>query len=297
MKPKLYLINGALGAGKTTILTQLIKTPSFKNARIIENEFANTSIDTEQFHDHDARIETIAGLCICCSTGDELDDALRRLADAGNEPVVVEATGMANSLKLIEKLVVSGVLTRYHLASAIFVIDAAAVAGDSERLLSQYSDEIKAADIVVITKADLLDKATTKAIEDMLVRCGAKKSVSATMGHFDESAITDQSTILDYYVDHAEGLQNHDSAMNYTVIDTADIAMDEHALEARWNALRQTYQLLRMKGDIVTKNGSFHVEATPEQCIVEPSTTRNTKLVFIGKDARTMTRDVLEEVL
>ena len=101
MKPKLYLINGPLGAGKTTLLRELLKQPQFQSARVIENEFASTSVDTDQLHDHQAEVKTIAGLCICCSTGDELIEALLSLADSP-EPVIIEATGVANSLMLIE---------------------------------------------------------------------------------------------------------------------------------------------------------------------------------------------------
>ena len=45
-KIALYLVNGALGAGKTTLVDFLVQQPEFAGARVIENEFASESIDS-----------------------------------------------------------------------------------------------------------------------------------------------------------------------------------------------------------------------------------------------------------
>jgi G3E family GTPase len=37
IKPHLYLINGPLGAGKTTFLKKLLALPEYQDARVIEN--------------------------------------------------------------------------------------------------------------------------------------------------------------------------------------------------------------------------------------------------------------------
>ena len=44
-KIALYLVNGALGAGKTTLVDFLVQQPEFAGARVIENEFASESIN------------------------------------------------------------------------------------------------------------------------------------------------------------------------------------------------------------------------------------------------------------
>ena len=165
MKPKLYLINGPLGAGKTTLLRELLKQPQFQSARVIENEFASTSVDTDQLHDHQAEVKTIAGLCICCSTGDELIEALLSLADSP-EPVIIEATGVANSLMLIEKLIVGNILDKYELAHGIFVLDAVEAVAHPDSL-EVYHDELQAADTLLVSKTDLL------APEDYVIFAGA----------------------------------------------------------------------------------------------------------------------------
>ena len=41
----LYLVNGSLGAGKTSVLEFLLRLGEFAGARVIENEFANENVD------------------------------------------------------------------------------------------------------------------------------------------------------------------------------------------------------------------------------------------------------------
>ena len=121
MKNKLYLINGALGSGKTTLLQFLLKQPDFKNVRVIENEFASSSIDSNVLKEHAHDIETIAGGCICCSTGTELVDILNKYAKT-KEPVIIESTGVANTLKVVEQLILSDVLEKYEITNVLYIV-------------------------------------------------------------------------------------------------------------------------------------------------------------------------------
>ena len=44
-KVPLYLVNGSLGAGKTSVLEFLLQQSDYKGARVIENEYANENVD------------------------------------------------------------------------------------------------------------------------------------------------------------------------------------------------------------------------------------------------------------
>ena len=44
-KVPLYLVNGSLGAGKTSVLEFLLRQRDYKGARVIENEYANENVD------------------------------------------------------------------------------------------------------------------------------------------------------------------------------------------------------------------------------------------------------------
>lgn len=296
MKNKLYLINGPLGAGKTTLLKFLLRQDELASAQVIENEFASISVDTAELHEHVKEIETIAGLCICCSTGTELVDALMKLKD-NNRPVLIEATGVANSLKLIEKLVVNDILNFYDIAKAFFVIDAAEVSDDPS-LIAAHLEEIKAADIVVVTKTDLLAKKLRAEVIEAIAAPSTGEVVVATMGAIDPVYVKGGSDILAHFAASTTTHANHDTDMNYSLINVEEMAFNSTRLQETWNTLQQQYGLKRLKGNFIDTEGAYwHVEATVSQFKAHPQESATLlQLVFIGLDARSITTQVLKEL-
>ena len=297
MKPDLYLINGPLGAGKTTFLKELLKIPQYKDARIIENEFANTSVDTEQLHDHHAEVQTIAGVCICCSTGDELTDALELLSK-NNAPVIIEATGIANSLRLIEKIVNADMLDVYTIRHAIFILDAIETSDNIEATLETYRHELQAADTVFVSKTDLLDAVQVEQLMDALSGLDLRQVSFANEGMFDPSLLAVESHILDYFAQLDEHIDNHEEGASYTVIDTSVVSLEASQLESIWRTIRLEYGIRRMKGNIQSADGKmWHIEATPHQCKVSSYESGALRLVVIGKDATLVTLETMREAM
>lgn len=296
MKPKLYLINGPLGAGKTTFLKELLKLPHYKDARIIENEFASTSIDTQQLHDHHAEVQTIAGVCICCSTGDELTDALVSLSES-NQPVIIEATGVANSLKLIEKIVVADVLDKYDIDHAFFVLDGAEASQDIDAALRVYQRELEAADTVLVSKTDLLSSTNRDRLMNALKGLNLKRVGFVHEGVCDHSLLQGSSDILSYFATNDDVLSNHDDGSNYTVISLEDIQFEVAKVGEMWTSLGREFGLRRLKGDIYDENNRlWHIEATPAQCRVTEGAAGNpAQLICIGTNARALGRSTIED--
>lgn len=289
MKPNLYLINGPLGAGKTTFLRELLKLPEYKEARIIENEFANTSVDTEQLHDHHAEVQTIAGVCICCSTGDELTDALDQLS-RDTAPVIIEATGVANSLRLIEKIVNADMLDKYIVRHAIFILDAIETVGDIGGTLATYRHELKAADTILVSKTDLLTDGQVERLMEGVSKLNVQQTSFSHEGVFEPSLLKKDSHILDYFAHLNERVDNHENGANYTVIDGSYVNLKKRQLRPMWLDLQSKYEIRRMKGNVRLNDGTtWHVEATPHQCKVSPYESGELRLVVIGKDAVSLT--------
>lgn len=295
-KPKLYLINGPLGAGKTTFLKEMLNLPGFKDARVIENEFASTSIDTQQLHNHQAEVQTIAGVCICCSTGDELTDALESLSHS-LEPVIIEATGVANSLKLIEKIVVADMLEKYDIAHAIFVLDGAEAVHDIEQSIALYKNELEAADTVLISKTDLISSEQTSQLMDALQQINISHASFVYDGSFDKNLLRTESHILDYFALLDEDIVNHEDDSNYTIVDLQDVQFDLDYMEDIWKELRLRFGLRRLKGDAYDLKGEiWHLEATPAQCRASPSSSAIARIVLIGSDARSITKSIIQSL-
>lgn len=292
MKPNLYLINGPLGAGKTTFLKYLLTQPGFTDARVIENEFASSSIDTHTLHEHQAEVRTIAGVCICCGSGEELVETLQSLKN-DSAPVVIEATGVANSLKLIEKMAASDIFADYTLAHGVFVLDAAE---NTTTTIAEHGDELRAADTVLVSKTDLIDDARFATLTQQLTDAGVSNVQKVMNGQCDTTLLNRPSAMLAYFADFEGDLTPHDSEVNYTVTELGEWRVSAQKLEAAWPELQKRFNLRRLKGDGVAPDGTYwHIEATPAQCRVSSGTQTTPQLVWIGGNARELTLDDIKK--
>lgn len=295
-KIALYLVNGALGAGKTTLVDFLVQQPEFAGARVIENEFASESIDSCTLAQRVDEVATIAGECICCSSGEELIDILHNFAISGRAPVIIESTGVANTLRVVEKLLASDVFEQYDLKQSLYVVDGAEarVDGLAETLLA----EAQAADTVLISKLDLLAENDRQQLIATLLQQRLTKVVMMDHGKFDLAQLASESHILDYLLLHESVENAAENVLNYSVIDVSGLAISSENIEKIWASLRDKYALWRMKGAVAGGNEIYHIEATPQQIrVTRGATDESLKLVIIGERAREITRAVITEEL
>ena len=291
-KIALYLVNGALGAGKTTLVDFLVQQPEFTGARVIENEFASESIDSCTLAQRVDEVATIAGECICCSSGEELVDILHNFAISGRAPVIIESTGVANTLRVVEKLLAGDIFEQYDLKQSLYVVDGAEarVDGLAETLLA----EAQAADVVLVSKLDLLAENDRQQLIETLLQQGLTKVAGLDHGKFDLAQLASESRILDYLLLHESAENVAENVLNYSVIDVSELAISAEKIEKIWTNLRSEYALRRMKGAVAGGNEIYHIEATPQQIRVTRGTTDEPlKLVVIGERAREITRAVI----
>jgi len=295
-KIALYLVNGALGAGKTTLVDFLVQQPEFAGARVIENEFASESIDSCRLAQRVDEVATIAGECICCSSGEELIDVLHKFAISSQAPVIIESTGVANTLRVVEKLLAGDVFEQYDLQQSLYVVDGAEarVNGLAEVSLA----EAQAADMVLISKLDLLAENDYRQLIETLLQQGLTNVVNMDHGKFDLARLGSESRILDYLLLHEPAKNAAENALNYSVVDVAGLAISTKNIENIWTNLRDKYALRRMKGAVADGDEIFHIEATPQQIrVTRGAADESLKLVVIGERAREITRAVITEEL
>lgn len=293
-KIPLYLVNGALGAGKTTLLQYLLKQPAFAGARVIENEFAAESVDSALLSRQVEEMATIAGSCICCNSGDELADLLHEFAEKSNLPVIIESTGVANTLKVIEQLVVADIFEVYDLCQSLYVLDA---------LETQYNElnatmlrEAQAADLVLVSKVDMLAPEAARNLLGSLKHQGLSRVIAMNCGEFDVKELGQESRALAYFASFDGDILTDESA-TYSVIETSGLAIAPDKLEAAWLELQRAYGLRRLKGGICDGVKTWHVEATPRQIRFEAGSADLTKLVVIGERAYELNNDVFRREL
>lgn len=285
----LYLVNGSLGTGKTSVLEFLLQLDEFRSSRVIENEFANQNIDGYRLEGLAEIVTTLAGDCVCCSSAYALTRMLYDFSRSSPAPVFIEATGVARTINLVERLVSAGVFARYELAHSLYVIDAHEILYGIE---PAHHIELQAADTVLVTKEDLLDSqelARYHAARDALPYA---RIISAPHGRFDATDLPRPSGLLSFFDEYDGELAVPDNP-TYSIIDTSRLRTSGRVYEALWPELARAYGLRRLKGAFVDDTGTHrHIEATLRH--VELTTAyadEASKIVLIGERADAITYD------
>ena len=163
-RPRLVVLSGFLGAGKTSFLNQFIE---FHLAReqlvaVIQNEIGETGVDANLLEGEDSVLALDAG-CVCCSLAGSLTRGIRQLtASLAPEFIVLETTGLANPMNMIDEFHEIGDLA--ELAAVISVVDAARFR-DNLAASGVTAEQIRAADTVILNKCDLVSDAERTEIE------------------------------------------------------------------------------------------------------------------------------------
>ena len=156
-RPQLIVLTGFLGSGKTSFLRHFIEYQVQLNrfVAVIQNEIGDIGLDGKLL-DHDYALTEIDEGCICCSLVGNLKNAIRQILSSFHpDCIVLETTGLANPYNLLDEISEVEDLVRFD--SVTTMIDAMNI----EKTLTDYDvarDQIKAADILLLNKTDLVTK-------------------------------------------------------------------------------------------------------------------------------------------
>ena len=290
-KVPLYLVNGSLGAGKTSVLEFLLQQSDYKGARVIENEYANENVDGYRLEGLAEMVTTLAGDCVCCSSKHALTRMLLDFCRNSPAPVFIEATGVARTMNLVEKLINAQIFNKYELMQSFYVIDAHEILRGIE---PAHEVELQAADVILVTKEDLLNDSERVEYEAKRRALPYAKMLSAPHGRFDFSKLTTPSGLLAFFDTYDGELAVPDNP-TYAVLDVSGMKTTATTLEKIWPELFRAYGLRRMKGCFINDGGARqHVEATEQQIqITHAKPEEAVKIVLIGERADEITREAL----
>ncbi len=156
------LVTGFLGSGKTTLLAHLLQDPEMGETAVLVNEIGDVALDHHLLRRIDERTVLLSSGCVCCTMRGDLADELRALLgrrSRGEVPwftrLVVETTGLAEPAPIVTTLLAEPVL-RHHvrLEAIVATVDAVHAPGQLDRRPASVR-QIAAADVIVLTKADL----------------------------------------------------------------------------------------------------------------------------------------------
>ncbi len=180
------VITGFLGAGKTTMIRNLLTNAGGRRIALIINEFGDLGVDGEVLKGcgaeactEDDIIELTNG-CICCTVADDFIPTMTKLLERENRPdhIIIETSGLALPQPLVAAFNWPDIRTQVTVDGVVTVVDSAAVAAgrfaddhdkvdaaraeddnlDHESPIEElFEDQLTAADLIVLNKTDLID--------------------------------------------------------------------------------------------------------------------------------------------
>ncbi len=209
----LVILTGFLGAGKTTLLNHLLRHPEGRRLAVLVNDFGDVNIDAALTRDvaqvdsgsADEIVELSNG-CICCGIQDAFGKAVMELAQRKPDCIVVEATGIAEPLRIIESLAALNdeglsALEFVRIANLVTLVDASwwvekvqEVYSSVRRSLLLFSDprrplsellttQVECANVIILNKIDLVEEESLSRSRAALATiCPSAKILTTTEG-------------------------------------------------------------------------------------------------------------------
>lgn len=320
----LTVVGGFLGAGKTTLLNHVLAAGG-RRAAVLVNDFGPVDIDAGLLASRADNVIRLANGCVCCSMAGGLDEALARVLALQPAPewIVIEASGVSDPGRIAQVGLSDPLL---QLEAVVVLVDASGIREtlDDPLLADTAQRQLRAADLLVLNKIDLLPAAALPALRDWLGRRAGGAPILATRearvevgalcglgqgGHAQEAADCGHPS-------HAHPPQGRDAPAGALPARAAPVGDPGHPFQSwLWpapavlhadrlaDALRQLPRhWLRAKGWVRTeRHGWVLVQLAGRRVRFDrqaerPAEVRSPSLVFIGMRGMAQGREVAERL-
>ncbi len=279
------VITGFLGAGKTTLIRNMLEKAQGRRIALVINEFGDVGVDGEILKGcgveacREEDVIELANGCICCTVADDFVPTMKKLLDRPDPPqhIVIETSGLALPQPLVRAFNWPEIKSRVTVDGVVTVVDAKALAegrfaDDEEAVQAQreadpnldhenpieelFEDQLNCADMVIVNKTDLLDDAEQSQVTGELkqkVRAGTRLvptrhgviDIAALLG-VGATAEDDMHNRLSHH--EMEGEEQHDHDDFVTFIVSLGQAADKTSLLKRIEQTIAAHDILRLKG-------------------------------------------------
>ena len=337
------VISGFLGAGKTTLVRHLLQNNRGRRIAVLVNEFGEVGIDgdllrscqvCDEAEDPDSNIVELTNGCLCCTVQEEFYPVMQELLKRRDkiDCLLIETSGLALPKPLIQAFRWPAIRNSATVDGVVTVVDCNALAtgnlvGDLDALESQrqadpnlehetpieelFEDQLACADMVLLTKTDLVDTARLDKIKTWLDRelQPGVKIVTASQGEIEpdlllgfNAAVEDNLDSRHSHHDHEEEHEHDDNINSIELV--LDRAFDPQALIESLKQLLQEHEIYRVKGFINVSNKPMRLVLqgvgnrfdTFYDRLWQSDEPRQTRLVLIGHnlDRHTVEQEILK---
>ncbi|WP_275783232.1 cobalamin biosynthesis protein CobW [Pararhizobium gei] len=281
------VITGFLGAGKTTMIRNILQNAGGRRIALIINEFGDLGIDGDVLKGcgaeactEDDIIELTNG-CICCTVADDFIPTMSKLLDRPDRPdhIIIETSGLALPQPLIAAFNWPNIRSEVTVDGVITVVDSAAVAAgrfaddhdkvdalrvgddnlDHESPIEElFEDQLTAADLIILNKTDLLDSVELAFVRREVSSRTSRKPTMIEAKNGEVSAaillglgIGTESDIANrkshHEMEHEAGEEHDHDEFDSFVVELGPLA-DPAAFLEKLKVVIATHDVLRLKG-------------------------------------------------
>lgn len=284
------IVTGFLGSGKTTLLRHILENANGRRIAVIVNEFGELGIDgeilrgcgigcDEEGGEQAGQLYELSNGCLCCTVQEEFYPVMRELIERRGEldHILIETSGLALPKPLVQAFHWPEIKNACTVDAVVTLVDVPATAAgqfaanpqavDEQRradpnldhespLHELFEDQLLAADLVVLNKAELVDAAALAAVE-ALVReelPAQVKVVASDRGRLAldvllglGSASEESIHLRESHHDHDDDEHEHDHDQFDSVVIKLSV-VDRERLLAALQALVEHHGIFRVKG-------------------------------------------------
>ncbi|WP_320158555.1 GTP-binding protein [Psychrobacter sp. NZS113] len=181
------LVTGFLGAGKTTVVNQLLATkPTDERWALLINEFGRIGIDgallassqDSNLEQQKIAIREVSGGCICCTSQLPLQIAISRLLSEHHpQRLLIEPTGLAHPRELIMQLSAPHWQTALKMQAVITVLSGSQWQQDKYRNNDGFQAHVHDADALVINRYDQLQDSDRHALVEWIAKLNSQVNI------------------------------------------------------------------------------------------------------------------------
>ena len=325
------VISGFLGAGKTTLVRHLLQNNQGRRIAVLVNEFGEVGIDgdllrscqvCDEEESPDNNIVELTNGCLCCTVQEEFYPTMQELLKRRDkiDCLLIETSGLALPKPLIQAFRWPAIRNSATVDGVVTVVDCHALGmgnlvGDLDALESQrqadpnldhetpieelFEDQLACADLVLLTKTDLVDLEILSKIKVWLqqeLQPGVK-IVTAKEGKIDPNLLLGFNAAVENDLDnrhsHHDREEEHDHDENINSIELVlDRAFEPKTLTKQLKELLTEQEIYRVKGFVSVPNKPMRLVLqgvgnrfeTFYDRLWKAEEPRQTRLVFIGQN-------------
>ena len=165
---KVDIISGFLGAGKTTLISKLLKEAlNGEQVVLIENEFGEIGIDGGFLKDSGVEIREMNSGCICCSLVGDFGTSLKEVVDKYHpDRIIIEPSGVGKLSDVIKAVKDLHIENEIKLNSASTVADASKCKVYMKNFGEFFNNQIEHAGTIILSRTqNISEEKLNKAIE------------------------------------------------------------------------------------------------------------------------------------